>query len=255
MFELVGRDGLPAVFDHDLCLVPLRLRKQEDLRPGVAVVDCIADQVVKRPRKLVRIAHDLDIRRDRKPPLPLPLREDRRKFAGELLEHAAQIDLFPVQSQRRQVKARNVKKFVDKLLQTLRFPERDVRVAAAKLLRDLRLIAEQREIPDHAGQRRLQVVCQIHDQVILALFGKLRVTLSLLQGMLDGIDLPLCRCKLLRKSDIARIFRDQRVDAAVDLYKISDKAVEIDHLRDDKDEHHTRQEIQAEMIAHHLPVP
>ena len=155
MFQLVGRDGLPMVFDHNLRLISLRLRKQEDLRPGIAVADGIPDQVVKRPRKLVRIAHDLDLRRDLKPPFQFPLREDRCRFTGELLKHTAQADPFTVQCQRCQIEARNIKKLVDQLLQPLRLPECDVRVAAAKLLRDLRLIAKQREIPDHAGQRRL----------------------------------------------------------------------------------------------------
>ena len=58
------------------------------------------------------------------------------------------------------------KKFVDQLLQPLGLVEGNAGVFGPKLRRDLGFILQEGEISDDAGERRLQVMGQIDNQVI-----------------------------------------------------------------------------------------
>ncbi len=62
MRKFVRRNGFSAIFYHDFHHVRLRLCIEADFRSGVTVVDCISNQVVKRARKLVRIAYKHNVR-------------------------------------------------------------------------------------------------------------------------------------------------------------------------------------------------
>ena len=98
-------------------------------------------------------------------------REGGFEFAACLLEHSCEIDGSELKRQVRQIKAGDFKKFVNQLFETLGFVEGDSRVPGAQLRRNLRFIAQKRQVADHACQRRLKVMREIYDEVVFSLLG------------------------------------------------------------------------------------
>ena len=93
------------------------------------------------------------------------------KLADHLLHHAGKVGGPAVQFNVGKIEPRDVEKFVDEILQPFGFVQRDAGVPRPHLWRDLRLIPQKRQIADHTGQRRFQVVRQVDDQVVFALLG------------------------------------------------------------------------------------
>ena len=127
------------------------------------------------------------------------LRQNRGKFAGKLFQHPGEIGTLRLQHKRCQVKTCNIKKFVDQFLQALCLFQRNTGVARSELRRNLWLIHQKIQISDHTGKRRLQIMRQIDDHVILALFrllGELHIAKGLLPRQIQFI---LCLRKLRRK--------------------------------------------------------
>lgn len=72
-----------------------------------------------------------------------------------------------------QVKAGDLKKFVDQPLQPLRFAQGDAGIFGPHGRAEVRLVPQQGQIADDTGQRRFQVVGQVDDQVIFPLLSLL----------------------------------------------------------------------------------
>ena len=70
----------------------------------------------------------------------------------------------------RQLETGDLEKFIDEFFQPLRLFQSDAGIFCTQFRRDIRLILHEGKVADHAGQRRFQVVCQIDDQIIFALF-------------------------------------------------------------------------------------
>ena len=89
-----------------------------------------------------------------------------RKWGGirwRLLQHPRQVHALPLQLQAREVEAGDVEELVDEVLQPLRLLQGDAGVPGPDLRGDLRLIPQEGQVADDAGQGRFQVVGQIDD--------------------------------------------------------------------------------------------
>ena len=70
-----------------------------------------------------------------------------------------------------EIEARDHKKFVDEILETVGLVERDGEVFLPQRRGDLALVVQQRQIPDHGRERRFEIVRKIHDEIVFSLLG------------------------------------------------------------------------------------
>ena len=119
---------------------------------------CVAQQVVKYPGELVRVAIVLQPIGQREGTGQPLFRELGLKLAGHLPEHQSQVHWLLLQLQVGEVEAGDVEKLVDQLLQPFRLVQGDVGVPRAQLQGDLRLVPEQGEVANDAGQGCFQIV-------------------------------------------------------------------------------------------------
>lgn len=91
------------------------------------------------------------------------------KLIGHLLQHAGQVHLLFCQGQVGQAEPGDVKKFIDQVLQTLSLVQGDAGVFGPQLLGDLGLVPEEGEVANDTGERGLEVVGQVDNQVVFPL--------------------------------------------------------------------------------------
>ena len=111
------------------------------------------------------------------------------ELTDDLLQHPGQVGGAAVQFDVRKVKAGNIKKFVDQIFQPFGFVQRNASITGTQFRRNLGLITKEGQVSDDAGQRCFQVVGQVDDQIVFALFGfpgKVGVVLYLLAGNAQG---------------------------------------------------------------------
>ena len=97
--------------DGDLPLPCFQLHPDEGAR--VAVVDSVAQQVVKDPLQLVRVADHHHVGGQGEIPHQVHLCQNRLELKGHLLQHPGQVDLLPLQGQVGQAEPGDLEKFVD----------------------------------------------------------------------------------------------------------------------------------------------
>ena len=145
----------------------------------------VAEQVVKHPGQLVRVAVIFQAGGKLQGAGQVPLPQHGGELADHLLEHPAQVHGLLLQLQMAEVEAGDLKEFIDELLQTLRLVQGDAGVAGAQLRGELGLVTEQCQIADDAGEGGLQVVGQIDHQVVFPLLRLPGGPLGT-QGLLPG---------------------------------------------------------------------
>ena len=167
--QLLRRDGFATVFHPDRCLLPLLLQMKGNGCLPVAVVHSVSEQVVKYPLQLVRVAEDVHVGGQLQRPGQALFSQGWLKLIGHLLQHAGQVHLLFCQGQVGQAEPGDVKKFIDQVLQTLSLVQGDAGVFGPQLLGDLGLVPEEGEVANDTGERGLEVVGQVDNQVVFPL--------------------------------------------------------------------------------------
>ena len=110
----------------------------------------------------------------------------RLKLRMELLDHLhheqAHIHRADLQRHVRQIEPGDVEELVDQRVQALGLIQRDMRVPASLLLRHVPRLVQQTQIADYRGHRRADVMREIHDQIVFALFGHPRLERAAVQS-------------------------------------------------------------------------
>ena len=110
----------------------------------------------------------------------------RLKLRMELLDHLhheqAHIHRADLQRHVRQIEPGDVEELVDQRVQALGLVQRGMRVSASLLLRHVPRLVQQTQIADYRGHRRADVMREIHDQIVFALFGHPRLERAAVQS-------------------------------------------------------------------------
>ena len=224
-----------------------------DLGLGVAVGRRVFQNVAEDPRQLLRVAPDRQVLVHPQNHPVAPFRQQRRHLVRQLHQQVVEVHRLLGQGDLLGVIPGDFKKFIHHRFQPVGFVQSDAHPLGPLLRRAVRLLLQEIQVTDDRGQRRSDVVGQIHDQLVLPPLRLGGFLFPLRQGPLDGVELALEGQHLRREADLLPVVRQQGLNPPVDLAKVTAHTPEDPPQHESKDQEYRAAEkeilVEAEVIG------